>query len=235
MSRFQSNQTVASVVADCPRTARVFEERRIDYCCGGKVPIADACARAGVETDVLLSELEAAAGESREPADASFPTASAVVDHVLAVHHAFVHREIPRLSALMEKVNRVHGPTHPETIPPMARIWARVAVELDMHMRKEEEILFPAIRALEGRGTAALHCGLEGPIAVMEYEHEEAGRALARLRELAGDYVPPEDACGSWRALWAGLDEFERDLHVHVHLENNVLFPRVRELAGIPV
>jgi regulator of cell morphogenesis and NO signaling len=234
MPRFRASQTVASVVADAPGTSRLFERLGIDFCCGGHVPLSEAVARKGLQVEaVLLGLAQAAAERPGLPAEDAWPTASSLIDHVLEVHHSFVAREIPRLSALMEKVNRVHGPSHSEQIPLMARIWARVAAELDAHMRKEEEILFPAIRAIEARRTPVMPCGVEGPMAVMEAEHEEAGRALRQLRALAKDYEVPADACGSWRALWSGLDEFERDLHVHVHLENALLFPRVREM-GVP-
>lgn len=233
MSRFHPNQTVASVVAEAPRTSRVFERHGIDYCCGGKIPLADACAKKGLETDLVLADLDAAIETTTADRDWSKEPVSALVRHILDVHHTFVARELPRLSQLMDKVNRVHGPNHPEQIPPMARTWARVAAELDQHMMKEEQILFPMILAMESGRAPSMHCGVEGPIRVMEYEHEDAGRALETLRRLANGYVAPEDACGSWRALWSGLDEFEKDLHVHVHLENNVLFPRVKSLAGI--
>jgi regulator of cell morphogenesis and NO signaling len=234
MSRFHPDQTVASVVTASPGTSRVFERYGIDYCCGGHVALAAACARKGVEADVVLSELDAAAAQRADEGDASWSNASALVDYILEVHHSFVHRELPRLSALMAKVERVHGPSHPEQIPAMARIWARVAAELAQHMAKEEQVLFPMIRALEAGRAPDVGCGIEGPLFVMEAEHEQAGHALAEMRALAQDYAVPEGACGSWRALWSGLDEFEKDLHVHVHLENNVLFPRVRGLAGIP-
>ncbi len=232
MSRFHPNQTVASVVAEAPRTSRVFERHGIDYCCGGKIPLADACAKKGLETDLVLHDLDAAVATTTSDHDWTTETISALVRHILDTHHTYVARELPRLTALMDKVNRVHGANHPEVIPPMAKTWFRVAAELEQHMMKEEQILFPMILAMDSGRAPSMHCGVEGPIRVMECEHEDAGTALQTMRRLANDYVPPADACGSWRALWSGLDEFEKDLHVHVHLENNVLFPRVRELTG---
>lgn len=233
MTRFDLKQEVASVVAAAPRTSRVFEKHGIDYCCGGKIPLAKACADRGVNETALLAELEAAVAEGAPEQDWSKEPLGAVLDHVLSTHHAFVKREIPRLVALMDKVYRVHGANHPESIPEMWRIWKRISFELEQHLMKEEEILFPMIRQLEATGSAHGHCGgVEGPIRVMEWEHDEHGKAFARLRELAHGYVPPADACGSWRALWSGLDEFEKDLHRHVHLENHVVFPRATELSG---
>jgi regulator of cell morphogenesis and NO signaling len=231
MSRFHAEQSVSSVVEQAPQAAAVFERLGIDFCCGGKAPIAQACARRGLETDVVLEQLEQAA-QGRGGFDAAHASTLEVLDRILGVHHVFVKAELPRLTALMEKVNRVHGAAHPETIPEMARIWQRVAMELDMHLRKEEEILFPALRELALGRRPQLHCGVEAPMRVMELEHDEAGILLARLRALAGGYVVPPEACGSWRALWGGLDEFEKDLHMHVHLENNVLFPRMRAQLG---
>ena len=232
MTRFDSLETVAHIVAAFPPAARVFERHGIDYCCGGKIPVAEACAKRGLETDLVLAELEAAATAAPKARDWTNATAGEVIDHVLGVHHEYVKREIPRLSTLMEKVNRVHGPSHPGTIPVIAGLWRTVSAELSQHLDKEEEILFPMIKAMESGRPVAMHCGVEGPVHVMEIEHEVAGQVFARMRELAQDYVAPEEACGSWRALWSGLDEFERDLHAHVHLENHVLFPRALALEG---
>ncbi len=229
MSRFQPEQTVASVVATAPETSRVFERHGIDYCCGGKIPLQDACARRGVAPDLLLQELEAAAGPGAAPQRVwGEGEMGELVDHILATHHAFVKREIPRLSALVDKVHRVHGDTHPDTLPELARTWHAWAQELALHLEKEEMVLFPALKNLAAGRPFTLHCGLEGPISMMEWEHDQHGLVLARLRALTGGYVPPPEACGSWRALWSGLEAFERDLHQHVHLENNVLFPMAR-------
>jgi regulator of cell morphogenesis and NO signaling len=231
--RFHAQQEVSSVVAAAPRTSRVFERLGIDYCCGGKTPLEKACAAKGLDPQRVLSELEAAVAAPSSERDWTNESASALVEHVLSTHHVFVKRELPRLVALMDKVNRVHGLTHLDSIPEMARIWTRLAFEVEQHLTKEEEILFPMILALDQGRASSGHCGGVGvPIRVMEWEHEEHGKAFARLRVLANDYVPPPDACGSWRALWSGLDEFEKDLHMHVHLENNVLFPKARALAG---
>jgi regulator of cell morphogenesis and NO signaling len=229
MNRFQTEQSVSSVVEQLPQAAAVFERLGIDFCCGGRIPLAQACTRLGLETDVVLQELQHVAQGRAEGFDAARASTLEVLDRIVHVHHSFVKAELPRLTALMEKVDRVHGALHPDTIPEMARIWRRLAMEFDMHLRKEEEILFPALRELALGRQPQLHCGVEAPMRVMELEHDEAGELLKRLRSLAGGYVAPAEACGSWRALWGGLDEFERDLHLHVHLENNVLFPRVRE------
>lgn len=233
MARFAPQQSVSSVVAEAPATAAVFERHGIDFCCGGRIPLAEACARKGVEADQLLVELEqAAATQAPDERDWRAAPLLEVIDQILDVHHTFVKREVPRLSALMSKVNHVHGATHPDSVPELARLWGKLSFEIGMHLRKEEEILFPALRELALGRAPTLHCGVDSPMRVMELEHDEHGLILKRMRELAADYVPPQDACGSWVALYGGLDAFQKDLHRHVHLENNVLFPRVRELLS---
>jgi len=234
MVRFEVTESVGTVVAKAPATSRVFERHGIDYCCGGMVALGLACAGKGLDVARVLAELEAEVATRPAGRDWTAASPGELIDHILATHHEFVKRELPRLDTLMTKVHRVHGDAHPETLPEMARLWGQVSGELRPHLMKEEQILFPAIRALaEGRPGGMPPAWLEGPIGVMEQEHEEVGAQLARMRELSGGYVAPEGACGSWRALWSGLDEFEQDLHRHIHLENSVLHPAARRLAGI--
>lgn len=234
MSRFNLEDSVAHVVATAPRTSRVFERHGVDFCCGGKISLAQACERRGIETQRMLDELELATREAAPEEDMSGVGIPALIERIVTHHHEFVRRETPRLGALMQKVARVHGENHPDTLPAMARIWAAVSKAFEQHMAREEEVLFPWFAALdEGRVTSDMARGLEMPIAVMESEHDEHGAAFAHLRALANGYVVPDDACGSWRALWSGLDEFERDLHRHVHLENHLLFPLARARAGL--
>ena len=233
MGRFTTTTEVASIVTAAPRTARVFERHGIDYCCGGRVPLEEACAAKGLDAAAVLGEVEAAAGQGAPERDLSQAGVPEVVQHILDVHHAYVKREIPRLDALMEKVVRVHGPHHPDLFPDVQRTWRRIAGDLEPHLAKEEEILFPLLVARAGgRPTRGPMMDPSMPIRVMEAEHEEVGEAYAHLREITHGFVPPEEACGSWRALWAGLEEFEEDLHRHIHLENHVLFPKALELTG---
>lgn len=229
MSRFHANDTIGRIVAQSPPTSRVFERHAIDYCCGGGVSLADACAKRGLTVAGVLAELEGTGATSGPAEDLSRLGLRDLVERILAVHHTFVKREVPRLSGLMDKVVRVHGANHPALLPPLAGLWREVAPALMQHLGKEEEMLFPWIVALdERRLPAEIARSLGAPIEMMEAEHDEAGGIFARMRALASGYVPPADACGSWRALWSGLDEFELDLHRHVHLENHVLFPLVR-------
>jgi regulator of cell morphogenesis and NO signaling len=234
MARFEGGQEVASVVCEVPATSRVFERHGIDYCCGGRQPIADACRERGVDPATVLRELEAeAARPDAVPTDWREERVSALLDHILDRHHAYLRRELPRVRDLLAKVEKAHGANHPELFPELSRHYGRLHADLDMHLMKEEEVLFPAIRAMESGGGGGFHCGhVSAPIQVMEYEHDEAGRILARLRELTGGYVPPPDACPTFRACYEGLAALEADLHMHIHLENNVLHPRALAMAG---
>ena len=220
---------VARLVDAAPGAARVFERLGLDYCCGGKLTLAQACQRAGLEPAAVLQQLTASAMDAAEAhptswADASFPE---LITHILDVHHAFLRRELPRLSSLADKVAAVHTGNHPELVE-LRLVVHQLASELDVHMQKEERILFPMIHELGGPMRArAFHCGtISNPIRVMELEHRDAGHGLERLRALTGGFTAPADGCASYRALMEGLAALELDLHAHVHEENNILFPR---------
>jgi regulator of cell morphogenesis and NO signaling len=228
MKTTQAYPTVGQAVAERPAAARIFERLGLDYCCGGKEPLDQACAARGLNVEKVLQEVDAAGnaapGGERDWLHASLTELS---DHIVATHHAFLRRELPRLAALAAKVAQVHGPNRPE-LPTVARIFDGLRAELEQHMLKDQAQARPAF-----------HCGsVANPIAVMEREHEGAGDALHRIRELTENYTPPECACASYRALLAGLAELENDLHQHIHKENNILFPRAiareAELAGCP-
>jgi regulator of cell morphogenesis and NO signaling len=233
MSQYDPQTPVSRFVTDNPATARVFERWGIDYCCGGKLPLADVCRRKGLDAGAVLQALignAAAAPGSAARSWADAPLGD-LVTHIVDVHHGFLHKELPRLVSLADKVAGVHGERHPELVE-VRLLVHQLASEMDLHMQKEERILFPMIRELGGAGRPrAFHCGsVSNPIRVMEMEHEDAGRALARLREITGEFTPPADACGSYRALLAGIADVEADLHEHVHEENNILFPRAEEI-----
>lgn len=210
--------TVGEVARLRPATTRIFERARIDYCCGGGRTLAEACAKAGVDVTALVAELSAAPPDTanRDWARAPIP---ALVAHIVDTHHAFTRSEIDRAQRLATKVARVHGDRFPR-LRDLAAAVDEMALELSSHLAKEERILFP--RILGGAGG----CGVDAPIGVMMGEHDEHGVRLANLRTLTDDYTPPAEACGSWRALYDSLASLEADLHQHIHLENNVLFPR---------
>ena len=227
---------VADLAAENPATLRVFERFGIDFCCGGKRPLAQVCA----EKQVTFGELRTALEAAGEPAGTEMPKADAelteIIRFVVVKYHADLRSELPRLSAMVAKVLAAHGTRFPEVLPELAEVFQGLREELELHMAKEERVLFPYVERLEdvsraGRTAPAPPFGsIAAPISMMEHEHESAGRALARLRELTAGYTLPEGACNTFRGLYHGLAELEKALHEHIHLENNVLFPRAARL-----
>jgi regulator of cell morphogenesis and NO signaling len=221
--------TLGALVTATPAAARVLERYGLDYCCGGGTTLSAACVTAGVdEADVRreLADLE----PDTSPEWASMG-AGDLVDHIVATHHAYLHRELPRLAALAAKVAAVHGERHPELLE-VRRTYDELHADLSPHLFKEERVLFPAVHELEHAATMPWFPfgTTAGPISMMLMEHDRAGELLERLRELTGGYEAPADGCASYHALYAGLAEIEADTHLHVHKENNVLFPMVRRM-----
>lgn len=229
------NKRVGELVVEEPGRSRIFERFSIDYCCGGKKTLADACKATGASPDAVIDALTHPdiSGQSQPEADWSNARMSELIDHILTKHHAYLRTELPRLSEMGAKVARVHGDRF-DWLSECHRVFEGLRAELEQHMMKEEQVLFPMIRQMEATGaTATSHCGnLQNPISVMEHEHDIAGQALARLRELTGAFVPPDDACNTFRAWLHGLAELESDLHEHIHEENNILFPTAQKLAS---
>jgi regulator of cell morphogenesis and NO signaling len=210
---------VGRLATEHPLATRVFARHGIDFCCGGGRPLDEACRAKGLDPKAVLAEIEdVLEGTTDSPTRWATAPLADVVRHVFATYHQPHREELPRLEAMARKVQDVHG-TKDARLAELAEVVSRLRAELESHMLKEDQILFPAIAA--GHGAA-----MGGPIAVMEAEHDAAGEMLRRIRELTDEFRLPDGACNTWRALWHGLDTFERDLHEHVHLENNVLFPR---------
>ncbi len=212
-------ESLAALATRFAGAARVFQRHGLDYCCRGQMSLRDACMLRRLDTAVILGELRR---EQPTAADADRwheQPVPALIDHLLAHFHERHRQELPRLLELAGKVERVHA-AHPKRPGGLAEHLRTVALELEQHMQKEEQILFPMLRAGHGSHAAV-------PIQVMEAEHQDHGNNLARLRQLAHDFRAPADGCPTWRALYLGLEEFERDLMQHIHLENHVLFPRV--------
>lgn len=232
MSILDAQVTVGQLVAERPGRSRVFERLDIDYCCGGKVPLEQACRARGLDVEVVLRELAAQDDAPAEAVEADWAswTMGELVDHIVDVHHGYLRRELPRLAGLVDKIAEVHGKGHPE-LRDVRAVFASLKAELEAHIVKEERVLFPIIKQLEAAtDLPSFHCGsVDHPIRAMEFEHDDAGAALARLRALTGGYVPPADACNTYRAALAGLAELEADLHQHIHKENNILFPRAHD------
>lgn len=235
MTDIEPSKSVGQLVAERPSRARVFERFGIDFCCGGKIPLSDACTERKLDTERILAalrEADSSEADTDEP-DWTRATLSALIAHILQKHHAYLRNELPRLAKMVAKVHDVHGERHPE-LAEVRQTYDGLHAELASHMMKEEQILFPLIEAMESsQSLEASHCGsVNNPISMMEHEHDSAGAALARLRSLTGDFTPPEDACNTYRVLLDGLAELEADLHRHIHKENNILFPRASELEA---
>jgi regulator of cell morphogenesis and NO signaling len=227
------NTTVAEVASALPSSVRVFQHYGIDFCCGGKAALAAACQAQGVAYTELVDAIESSA---RQPAadarDWNHEPLPTLVGHIVATYHEPLRDELPRLEAMAAKVHRVHGSKAPH-LARLDAIVSELSADLRSHMRKEEMVLFPAIRAVAaGSGRAPIP--IAAPITVMEAEHDHAGALLAELRTLTDGYAAPEWACQTFRALYHGLAELEAAMHVHVHLENNVLFPRAVATQAAP-
>ncbi|HRX85094.1 MAG TPA: iron-sulfur cluster repair di-iron protein [Phycisphaerae bacterium] len=235
MTANTASRTVGELVAEMPARARIFEAHRIDYCCGGKIPLADACTAKSVDLQQVLAQLEACTprGDAPDAADWTQRSLGELVDDIVTTHHEYLRSDLPRLGAMVEKVARVHGERHAE-LAEVLDVFRALQQELLAHMQKEEMILFPIVKRIEATGqVTANHCGsVANPIRVMEDEHDFAGRALEALRRLTNDYTPPEDGCNTFRVMLDGLAELERDLHTHIHKENNILFPRAIALEA---
>jgi regulator of cell morphogenesis and NO signaling len=226
MPELTTERTLADVVTEAPGAARVFEAFGLDYCCGGRRRLGDACMAQGLDPTVVMDAL---VGLQPGPGpDWAAMDPAELVDHLEATHHAHLRRELPRLDALLDKVTGVHGARHPE-LDEIGITFRALRNDLEPHLAKEERVLFPMIRELAtATERPTFHCGsVANPISVMMAEHDRAGELLATLRRLTDGHVPPPDGCASYRALFAGLADLEADTHLHVHKENNVLFPAV--------
>ena len=214
--------TVGTVATEHPLSTRVFARHGIDFCCGGDTPLRTACDQRGLDVELVLRELEQEL--TRDPAPEvrwDQEPLEALIEHILVAYHAPLAEELPRIEELMRKVHRVHGEKDPARFGELLDTVCAIRAEIEQHLPKEEQVLFPMI--LSGQGAAAL-----GPMSVMESEHVALGGLLRRARELTNDFVLPEGACSSWRALWSALEDLERATHEHIHIENNVLHPRAR-------
>lgn len=227
-------KTVREWAVENPEAIRIFEKFGIDYCCGGGKSLEEACATAKHSIDEVLDSLELAEQQAKtKQKDRNWriePLAD-LVDHITRTHHKYTREEIARLGPLFDKVVSVHGKNHPE-LQQVRAVFRGLAQELTMHMMKEEAMLFPYIVRMEEAviqrepvipppfGT------VENPVTMMMHEHDSAGDALRAIRQLSSNYTAPGDACISYQTLYRALSEFEKDLHEHIHLENNILFPR---------
>lgn len=223
------NTTLADLVIEDSRRARVLESFGLDYCCHGRQTLADALTAAGLEAEAVTAGLTFAEPPP-VPAVATGGTSSALAHDIVDTHHAYMWEEMPRLSALIDKVHGVHGDHHPE-LAEVREVYREAIAALDPHMTAEERSVFPAISRLE-KGAAPLGIDLPTVVDELMAEHVVVGDLFARLRTLTDGYRHPDDACGSYRRMLDGLAAMEADLHEHIHQENNVLFPQALTLAG---
>lgn len=229
-------ETIGEMVTRDYRKAQVFKKLGIDFCCGGKKTLAEVSQKKGISLDKIKEELAAVENTGRQdglPFDRW--ELDFLADYIINTHHEYVRESIPFLSELAAKVARVHGGRHPELVE-VANVFMRIAQDLSLHMMKEEKILFPFVKELvsvkkSGGKLEEKPLGtVSNPIQVMEMEHEQAGEDLEEIRRLTSNYALPADACNSYTILFKKLEEFENDLHKHVHLENNILFPKAIKL-----
>jgi regulator of cell morphogenesis and NO signaling len=228
MTIFQIDDTVGAIVRDRPSLSALFEQAQLDYCCGGKKTLAVACQQRGIDPQAFLAQLEDYAATDTVPeVNLAELSLTELADHIERIHHAYLHTELPRLEKLVTKVAAVHGEKEPRLLQIQA-VFLALSAELTTHLMKEEQVLFPMIRQLEASDTLpSFHCDtVANPVHRMEFEHEEAGYALAQLRHLTENFTPPDWACNTYRVMLNALATFEQDMHQHVHKENNALFPR---------
>jgi len=224
---FNDQSRLGQIATAFPPSMRVFEAHGLDFCCGGQRELGEACAAAGFSPAKVLEEIKQLRLSSLEtPKDWSEGSLTDLIEYLLATHHVFTRTELARLTPLMDKVARVHGENHPE-LNAIRLFFIELSNDLGPHLMKEEQVLFPYILDLDaGKVSASCFGTVANPIRAMLGEHDQVGELLHRIRDLSMDYALPEGACGSYQSLFMGLADLEADLHQHIHLENNVLFPK---------
>lgn len=219
--------TVGEIVAGNPSLSRVFQSYQLDFCCQGAKTLRQACASKNLPLDQVTAALkkEAESGCENDSNPAQLPP-SELVDYIVETHHGFLRQELPRIHVMAERVAQVHGPRNASLVQ-IYKVFSDMFMELDSHMRKEEEVLFPTIKAIfsDPPSEPVFPGSIEHPVDQMMHEHTETGQALEQLRLLTHNFTPPAEACNTYRALFAGIKDLEEDTHRHIHLENSVLFP----------
>lgn len=223
--------TLAQIVNNNHKAAMVFEKYHLDFCCKGKRSLQQACTEQQLSVNEIAAELETVfAVKKNDLIDFEKMSLTQLCDYIVHTHHSYVKNELPQIYAYLHKVASKHGERHIELYK-IFEIFSAVKQEMEAHMQKEERILFPRIKELEKlvndkTANLQLHIAyLQSPISVMEQEHDHAGTLLNEIRILTNDYTPPQDACTTYKLSFAALKAFELDLHQHIHLENNILFP----------
>lgn len=231
--KLESNKTVGEIAVEMPRSIPYFEEQGIDYCCGGRKSLGEACSHAGVPVGEAVQALERIAQGPKTDEAARWPTLEELIQYLVDKHHTYTREQLALAGKLGAKVLAVHGNRHPE-LAEVVRVFNEMGEELKHHLLKEEQVAFPFLLAMGKRGEAPLFpfgAFQAGPQQVLTGDHEATGGQLAVLRRLTLGYTPPPDACVTFRAFYQSLSDLEADLRRHIHLENNVLFPMAERLA----
>lgn len=229
MPTIDADTPLAELVEQNPARARVLEERNLDFCCGGDASLAEACDEEGLDVGALREELEAVDERAETDEDMEFDSPTELADFIVDHHHGYLRDELGPLGDLVEKVQRVHGDNHPE-LHEVADAFEELAREIPVHLSEEEQILFPAVRKLDNDD--AMQAELAAAAEVLDGlvdDHDETAEHLERIRQATDDYEVPDDACPSYENMLARLEKLEHDLHLHVHRENHMLFPEVRD------
>jgi len=232
VEQFSAETTVGAIVAADFRTAGVFARHGIDFCCGGKISLADICQEKGLNPAILREEIVAVqATPIKRSSNYDAWSLTFLADYIVNTHHVYLNENTAQIATYAEKIAGVHGSHHPEVIE-IAAIFARIAIDMAAHLREEEEVLFPAIKRIEAAvkaGASAQAADLDTigrSLVTLDREHEAIGDAVHAIRHLASGYAIPADVCNTFAVTYRKLQEFEDDLHKHVHLENNILFPK---------
>lgn len=232
-------KSLAQIVSTNHRAASVFEKYHLDFCCKGKRTLQQACMEKDLKIEEVVADLKTTE-QSNDQGTMDYDKLSLarLSEYIVMTHHSYVKKEMPQILAYLQKVASKHGERHPEILKVLA-LFAAVKEEMELHMQKEEQILFPRIQEMEkwvaeGTEIRINHNYLQSPINMMEQEHDHAGTLLSEINKLTNNYTPPADACTTFKLSFAALQAFEMDLHQHVHLENNILFPKALQLFGIP-
>ena len=227
------NKTIAEIVSDDISTASVFKKYHLDFCCGGGKTISKACEKTNINIEDVLYDLENV-NISNSNSNLNFKDwkLDFLIDYIVNVHHTFVLENVGVINEFAQKVATVHGDHNPENIE-IANLFTQLSKELISHMKKEEDILFPAIKQMINNGNSNFDFDtIENPIKMMEEEHDNAGDIIKKIQQLSNNFSTPDYACNTYKALYHKLEEFTNDLFQHIHLENNILFPKVRILKN---
>lgn len=233
-----TERTIGQFVAANYKTAAVFKKHKIDFCCNGNRTISQACAQQKLDQETIERELQHVllqSSEQDETINYKFWPLDLLVDYIEKKHHRYVRAQIPVLNQYLTKLCKVHGPNHPELFE-VKELFDGCGEELTSHMQKEERVLFPAVRNLVDAQSHTEDLKqfpfktAKNPIQMMMHEHDAEGSRFRRISELTNTYTPPADACGTYKVAFALLKEFEEDLHLHIHIENNIIFPKAIKL-----